>query len=281
MDPKTFSEIAALLTTFATITVAVSVLIYKLGARDDGGPIAPYAKRLGFEGKPPLACQGAFEGSPAQVEIDAQDGAIWLMVGVEQPPTFAIKRDGLLGMLDRVRGAAVPSGDPKFDGRFVVTTTGSRFRAADALDGELKGLVKKLFDRFGVTQLDTEYQPFLYQEKHHFGSKRILRARVPRLRPEHAAQVLEALDLLARHLEGVPIKVIRLGVERRASRSQTGKARCAYCHEDVTGSEPDLVACDGCGTVLHEGCWAEGGSCPTLGCGGQTPERAREPGATA
>jgi len=54
-----------------------------------------------------------------------------------------------------------------------------------------------------------------------------------------------------------------------------GATRCSYCHEVVTGSEPDLIACGKCSTVLHEGCWGELGRCPVMGCGGAVPERAR------
>jgi general secretion pathway protein G len=40
-------------------------------------------------------------------------------------------------------------------------------------------------------------------------------------------------------------------------------ARCAVCHDDL-----DLlaVACAGCASVGHVGCWAELGRCSTLGC---------------
>ena len=73
----------------------------------------------------------------------------------------------------------------------------------------------------------------------------------------------------------MPILVQVLGGERRALRGKGGKARCGYCHDDVTGAEPDLVACDRCSTVLHEGCWTELGRCPVMGCAGRSPERRR------
>ncbi|MEZ0229225.1 MAG: RING finger protein [Planctomycetota bacterium] len=65
-----------------------------------------------------------------------------------------------------------------------------------------------------------------------------------------------------------------LGGERLALAGSEGKARCAYCHEDVTGAEPDLVACEHCHTVLHADCYDELGRCPILGCTGTKPERA-------
>lgn len=38
--------------------------------------------------------------------------------------------------------------------------------------------------------------------------------------------------------------------------------RCAYCH----AQDEALVACVECGTTLHDECWSDCGSCPTLGC---------------
>lgn len=66
----------------------------------------------------------------------------------------------------------------------------------------------------------------------------------------------------------LPIRVLR--GERRAL-TIGGTARCSYCHGELLGTEPDLVACSSCSTILHEGCWNEHGRC--LGCRGTAPER--------
>jgi len=87
-------------------------------------------------------------------------------------------------------------------------------------------------------------------------------------------RLLELMAKAARSVDRVALDVNVLGGERQAL-SHAGKPRCAYCHEDVTGEETDLVACSSCSTVLHEACWADNGHCPLLGCTGKTPERAR------
>lgn len=38
--------------------------------------------------------------------------------------------------------------------------------------------------------------------------------------------------------------------------------RCVWCRAD----DGQLRACEGCGTVLHPGCWFTARRCPTLGC---------------
>ncbi|MBI3724340.1 hypothetical protein HY251_10370, partial [bacterium] len=75
-------------------------------------------------------------------------------------------------------------------------------------------------------------------------------------------------------VDRVSLAVHVLGGERRAFQSHAGSPRCAYCHEDVIGNEPDLIACSSCATVLHESCWSDNGRCTVLGCAGKTPERA-------
>jgi hypothetical protein len=74
-------------------------------------------------------------------------------------------------------------------------------------------------------------------------------------------RLLSQLARAARHLE-FPFELTVLLGGRRAP------ARCSYCHGELTGNEPDFHACGACGTVLHEGCWAELGRCPVFGCRG-------------
>jgi hypothetical protein len=89
------------------------------------------------------------------------------------------------------------------------------------------------------------------------------------------ANLLPLLERAARFFDRVSVRVRVLDGERHALRGAGGEARCSYCHEHVTGDEPDLVACERCRTVLHGACWSEHGRCPVLGCGGAVPERAR------
>jgi hypothetical protein len=103
-----------------------------------------------------------------------------------------------------------------------------------------------------------------------------LRAHVPLTELELAdyPRLLVLLDRIVRAFEPVSIPVKVLGGERRALADASGATRCSYCHDHVTGAEPDLIACAACGTVLHEACWNEHGRCPLLGCPGAKPERA-------
>lgn len=43
--------------------------------------------------------------------------------------------------------------------------------------------------------------------------------------------------------------------------------RCAYCHSQITLSR--VFGCPSCHILLHEDCWTELGSCPSLGCEGE------------
>jgi len=88
--------------------------------------------------------------------------------------------------------------------------------------------------------------------------------------------LLSTLADIARAFDPIGIRVKVLGDrELRALRGAGGEARCSYCHDNVTGVEPDLVACTACSTVLHDACWKDLGRCPVLGCTGSVPERAR------
>ena len=103
-----------------------------------------------------------------------------------------------------------------------------------------------------------------------------LRARVRgSIEPARLQALLRHLDWIIATFEPVPVAVKVLGGERRALLGLAGSPRCSYCHADVTGHEPDLVACGLCHTILHDGCWRELGRCPVLGCVGREPERGR------
>ncbi len=103
-----------------------------------------------------------------------------------------------------------------------------------------------------------------------------LRADATHLRREDYPVLLRVLADIARTFDPIGIRVQVLGDrELRAIRGANGDARCSYCHDHVTGAEPDLVACAACNTVLHDACWKELGRCPVLGCSGSVPERGR------
>jgi hypothetical protein len=149
------------------------------------------------------------------------------------------------------------TGDAEFDQRFHLE--GAR------IDRDARRSLQSIFDEFKASRVESKDGR--------------LTASVPLERLAHAESytlLLEYLDKAARTLERVVLDVKVLGGERKALVGGAhGAARCSYCHGEVTGSEPDLVACGECSTVLHEGCWAELGHCPVLGCRSKTPERAR------
>jgi hypothetical protein len=88
--------------------------------------------------------------------------------------------------------------------------------------------------------------------------------------------LFERAARLARRLQRIPLEVVVLGNRTRLAFPGLSKAaRCAYCHADVSGEEPDLVACETCSTIAHEACWDELGRCPVMGCAGRSRERGR------
>ncbi len=156
----------------------------------------------------------------------------------------------------------VDTGDPAFDGKFVVESEDPEW-ALRALElAGVKRQLERFFWRFPVLQLvldEGELRVDLSPDA----------LEVENLRP-----AASALVELASAFDRMKLGVRVLGGERKAVRGHDGRARCSYCHSDLTGEEPDLVACKICSTTLHAGCWAEHGRCPLLGCKGKTFERA-------
>lgn len=79
------------------------------------------------------------------------------------------------------------------------------------------------------------------------------------------------------HVE-LPVLVLPSG-QRAAPRVRVvdlqARQRCPWCRDLLAQADEALSACDACGTVLHEGCWAEAERCPTAGCGQGWHTRAR------
>jgi hypothetical protein len=188
-----------------------------------------------------------------------QESWTWLGKWFEAPrerPPVRLDEQFLAAAADPAQAAL------RIEQRFVVAAEGNPAR--DALEKKaLRRAIAEAFDVFGVSELA-------------FGNGAV-RATVNAaiLRHDQYRPLLDHLATVARSFETIPLTVLRFGLVRRALTTASGKPRCSYCHGDVTGAEPDLVACEKCRTVLHEGCFQELGHCPVLGCGGKTPERAR------
>ncbi len=176
------------------------------------------------------------------------------LVVTEETATHRFRK--LLGMTH-----TITIGDAEFDRRFRIEGEGT-VRASQVLRSNVRRLIWELFD------LGAERVSF---ERGWITASGTTRAIVPSC----YRAILETLVGLSASLDRCPIKVKVLGGERRAHVDESGKTRCPYCHDHLTGEEPDLVACERCLSVVHDECWLEHGGCPLLGCEGRSVERAR------
>ncbi len=187
--------------------------------------------------------------------------------GIEAPPGrgFAVEFVAVTSSVHDAKVSLTLAGAPDL---LLRSPPRPRFHLEGALiDREAREALESIFDEFRASKIECRAG--------------LLTVTVPaeRLTRFHSTEsynvLLRYLAVAARALERVPLAVKVLGGERRAIAGAHGAARCSYCHGELTGSEPDLVACGSCSTVLHEGCWAEHGRCPVLGCRGAVPERGR------
>jgi hypothetical protein len=193
-----------------------------------------------------------------QFAVHPGPGEARVSLSVRGAPAFDLERESRGGEWRLRPGdhVKVETGDTAFDARFHLEGERIHPQAREAL--------KVLFDEFGVTRIESKTEQ--------------LTATAPLSVLGTAARYEELLGLLVKAavaVERIPIDVRVLGSTRTALVGAKGAARCSFCHGDITGHEPDLVACGSCSTVLHEGCWADLGHCPVLGCRGRHPERAR------
>jgi hypothetical protein len=192
--------------------------------------------------------------------------AVRLAVSADPAATVEITKETLLQKLGDLLGLTrdLQVGSPAFDAEFRVHASDAEL-ARKAVGRGFKTCVEKAFLEFPVIRISLE------------GGKLTAIADDPTLPTTRYRALLELLDVAAATFDRVPLVVRVLGGERRAFKDAEGKARCAYCHDEVSGEEPDLTACVGCKTVLHDGCWQDLGRCPTLGCSSRGHERSREP----
>lgn len=212
-----------------------------------------------------------------------------LTVDAGSAPPIRISRESLLHKLAsffvREEQSSVHTGDGAFDAKFVVKA-GDEPRARRALERDVRDLVRLAFERHEVQELvfeNGELQALVTLSPAGLPLSRVA-GKGGVATPTR--ELLGILDRIARAFDRVSVDVRVLGGSRRALLGLEGHPRCAYCHDQVSGDEPDLVACNHCATVCHDGCWREHGSCPVLGCSGGSPERAadggaREPASTA
>jgi hypothetical protein len=206
---------------------------------------------------------------PASVTFTTERGeaVAQFAVSVRMAPLIRLSRENVwtrLGKLLRLK-KEIEVGDAGFDDLLLVEVASPK-RARDVLvrGVDARRRIVEAFSVWNATKLVV-------------GRPNIV-ATIPLAAVPKVGDYVSFLDLLvgtAAALDRVTIEVRVLGGERFALSGVHGRPRCAYCHADVTGREPDLVACGRCGTVLHEACWNELGRCALLGCPGDDVERAR------
>lgn len=182
------------------------------------------------------------------------DGAPPLVVTLED---WATKLKKWFGVVREVE-----VGDPRFDDRFLLETPQPTKALTALAKDKTRRAIEAVFDRFRCSRLQL------------FGNGVAARVRAQPLLPATKRSLIAQLDKIADAFDRRAIRVKVLGGQRRAL-SEKGAARCALCHDAITGREPDLVACRKCSTVAHDECWSELGHCPVLGCPGKRPERGR------
>jgi len=192
------------------------------------------------------------------VHVELQGQAYYVRVGisVRDAAAFSLERANYASRLEAflAKRPRVETGDALFDAAFHLE--GRR------LEPEARAALAEIFEHFSAYRVRSD------------GGRLMASVPLSRVRWRTDYEILlRLLDTAARAIERVALEVRVLGGERRALVGH-GTPRCAYCHEDVTGLEPDLVACATCSTVLHEGCWGELGRCPVLGCRSVSVERA-------
>jgi hypothetical protein len=223
-------------------------------------------------GAPGVQFSGPFEGRQAHMSFtrvasknDAQACIARLAVAADDAPALVVTREDWSTWIAKLihLKREVEVGVPAFDEKFLLETTDRR--AIDWLmhRADFREQIEEVFRVEAVRSLTLGAGSLAVTADTHLLSDHQCRA------------LLRNLVAIARAFERVNVDVRVLGGERRALRGSSAHARCGYCHEDVTGEEPDLVACDRCSTIAHAECWTELGRCPVIGCAGRSPERAR------
>jgi hypothetical protein len=244
----------------------VSAMTGLAGDRSQEGAWFPQVDRLRFEGKLPTGrrarlsfrqeTHGSSTTTYGRFVVDADDAA-----------SLTITREGLDDKLLKWLGwkSEIEIGDPSFDERFLIQPSkNGEAGARKALARGLTTCVRECFDRYRA-------EAFLVAN-----GELSIEIPIDALAPDAYRVVLATLDEAASFFDRVPIKVRGFAGMKRAFRSASGALRCAYCHDGISGDEPDLVACPRCATALHDHCWAEHGRCPVLGCTAIQPERAQQ-----
>lgn len=186
-------------------------------------------------------------------------------VEVGGAPGLSIRREWFTHKLGKLVGLVreVEIGVPEFDGRYL-------------LENARAEPTKKLLSEAMRAVIDEAFEQAKPRAVHFHPYGIVVEVAASSLEPEKYPAVLTTLLRAAALVDAKRVQVRVLGGTRRLVLGPRGTTRCAYCRADVTGDEPDLVACERCTTVVHDACWDEHGRCPIFGCDGRSPERARD-----
>ena len=135
-----------------------------------------------------------------------------------------------------------------FDQRYLVETDEDPTGGAMA-DAEVRDAIHAVFERWGMDELRVA------------AGQLVVEAASPLL--DEVEELLESLERIASAYDRRPAPEVR----SRASFAWVGgvdaAARCPFCRDSLAG---ELVACEGCATLVHGECHEENGGCPILGC---------------
>jgi hypothetical protein len=252
----TAGAIAALWTIVAKAMRSHPSMMERIASRLEGGAVRGLDIAI-----------GRYDGRPCRVEVTWSDGVAQarIAVSVDHGRPLVVRRATVAEQIGRAIGV------DQEDAGAIASQDLARARTDFARQQRpLVSGLRELFDDLHAETLEAK--------------DGLLRAelRLPEVPSdalvERLIAALDPLSRVAHAYERHPIVVRVLGAERFAWTGGEGhRPRCPYCHSEVTGQEADLVACSGCGTVHHEGCFTEHGRCTVLGCDSSKADRgARE-----
>ena len=200
-------------------------------------------------------------GDPTRVDVYPLEVSLALR---DAPDVrLRIRRDAGLAALEKAVGLATDvdvSGGDAFDREYLVEVSGAPPGAALA-EGPVRAAIDALLRRWALGEIQIE------------GGRLVVRGAPEMVGTRELHRLLDALEVLANAFDrrsaadlGLAGKFVWIGGGDRA-------ARCPFCH-DALDDPRELVACEGCRTLLHGECHAEHGGCPILGCGHQAAQRA-------